>query len=195
VKIILLLTLILVSGCVSIDRTGIVLDGKSTTMPQIIDWNREIPTLQNSPEWWLKEASMRFKDPIIFTCHGGYHWFGTEKVWCVFPAPPRQMQPVYGLANTLANLYPNRDIILVTCNADGDLVGIGTLYTKRVWYMPDGVVWMEPDWRGPLAKWYRPFWKGKGTGSIWDFVSYDGRQLPPATAPTTVPTTAPTTRP
>lgn len=194
-----LLLVLAIGGC-QIDRTGVILNGKGSEFPQIIYWNKEMLILGDQGEWWLKEAKTRFTNPVIFVCHGGYEmwWNGSDWVetWIAYPDEPlRSRQPVQEIADTLVNLYPRRDIILVTCNRKGDLVSIGTLHTKRVWYVPDGVVWMEPDYRGFLATWYRRFYNGKGYGNIWDFVSYDGRMPPPATQPSTQPSTQPTSQP
>jgi len=118
---------------------------------------------------WQTVAAQRFKNPIVFACHGGVHreflasaaGLYVRSSWWVLPDDGRQPQSVESLAQTLANLYPERDIVLVCCNPGGF-----DLDVPRVWYCRRPV-WVIPDTFIKHAA-------EDGAGSIWEFVSYSG---------------------
>ena len=113
-----LMLILALGGCTYTDRSAVVLSGSATEFPQIIYWNKQMPIFDNMGEWWLREAKTRFTNPVIFICHGGYKYqrFGNTYVltWYVYPdTPARSLQPVQEVADTLANIYPNSDIVMV----------------------------------------------------------------------------------
>lgn len=137
---IVVILIALILGCVKPDPEIIKLrtDISLTTMPSIIQWNDFGKVDNNGIIYWYKEASSRFKDPIIFACHGGYKTVNGKEIWYLFPDPPRRPQPVEEIANSLNNLYPNRQIFLIVCNEKGI-----PLTVSRVWYAKNRI-WVMP---------------------------------------------------
>lgn len=127
--------------------------GKPTTqpipfesLPGVIQWSA---WEREAGARWYKEAKKRFKDPIIFMCHGSYTpWFYTDNrgepyvksTWVVIPDEPRSIMPVEWVAKFLRNLYPNNDIVLIVCNHNGHKIQVpGVWYAvHKVWQTPDG---------------------------------------------------------
>jgi hypothetical protein len=144
--------------------------------PSVISWNAELDG--DSQKLWLTEARKRFVNPVLFACHGGYEIneikVGDETVtdiqWWCYPDAPRKPMSVQAAADTLANLYPDRDIVFTVCNPQGS-----EIKTKRVWYAKQKV-WIVPDDFQPSFEWMRHETDRDfdGVGSIWEFVSYDG---------------------
>jgi hypothetical protein len=167
-------------------------------MPQIIVWS-DFALYSQGVKDWMTVASQRFNNPVLFFCHGGVKSVETtlpngmrlaKNEWWVFPDHPRKPVSANEVARTLAQMYPDRDIVFMSCNPGGFELNV-----PRVWYTKKNN-WVVPD---PFAignvfghERRRDF---DAVGSIWEFVSYDGRDLQPATQPTTQPTTAPTTQP
>jgi hypothetical protein len=169
-------------------------------MPSSIVWN-DFGTYRAGTEEWREEANKRFNNPILFHCHGGIHMETYEEngktvvveEWWVYPDPPRKPMPAAELARSLANLYPDRDIVLLTCNPGGF-----DLNVKRVWYTKRNV-WTIPDAYATGFYAHEQIRDYDAVGSIWEFVSTNGRyfgaKFPVTETPTTKPTTRPTTRP
>lgn len=81
--------------------------------------------------FWKLEASGRFNDPILISCHGGYRHFQ----WHMFPDHQDPI-PVWMVARVMGQMYPNRDIVLITCNERGH-----TLHgPSNVWYAKTDVL-------------------------------------------------------
>jgi hypothetical protein len=149
-------------------------------MPQIIQWSY-FPLENNGPQLWLLEAKKRFHNPIIFACHGTSLLIPQESTnkepagkltdeWYCVPDKPRQMIRVQTVVDTLRQLYPDNDIVVLCCNAKSL-----KLYGKRVYYSKTKT-YNTPDDYLPWA------WKPirilqhkdeKSAGSIWDFVEGD----------------------
>lgn len=163
----------------------------------IISWNDD---LNHTAYLWLDKARDRFVDPVVFTVHGGYEFIDTQVgdrtittvEWWVFPDAPRKKMSAQTAADTVANLYPDRDILFVVCNENGY-----ELRTPRVFYAKQDI-WTVPDKAFPLM--FREQTRDFGsTGNIWEFVAYDGHDAIEKhivdDRPTYVPTTQPTTQP
>lgn len=158
-----------ISGCSSLPLVRIQ---KDASFPQIINWNPSSPE-PNGAEAWLRLAQKRWVNPIIFLCHGGD---GPDGEWYVFPDKPRTKMPAEDVAQALHNIYPEHDIIFICCNE-----GQHNLYTPNVWYARS-YVWSTPD----PDVWHKLFPKYNEhtmVGSIWDFVTYDGRKSQATTLP------------
>jgi hypothetical protein len=88
-------------------------------MPEIIRWS-DYGDYNDMGDLWLLEAKKRFKDPIIFTCHGGSDWevlaIGPASlgqwVWSTGPVPPRMPVPMKFVAAVLRNMYPDRPVTI-----------------------------------------------------------------------------------
>jgi hypothetical protein len=169
-------------------------------MPQSLIWN-DFGMYNCGSAEWLLEASKRFNNPVVFHCHGGIRTdivrnpngtLTTLHEWWVYPDPPRSPMRIDDLATTLTNLYPDRDIVLVTCNPGGFDINV-----KRVFYAKRNV-WTIPDANATGFYAHEQIRDFDTVGSIWEFVSNGGLGGPATTqpaAPTTRPTTAPSTRP
>ena len=197
------LTLLFTSGCtITVGKqdaeNGILpvkTDPFKYDLPEVIQWS-VVNGVKNAPVYWIVEANKRFRNPVIFVCHGGYEYvtknYGdytvSELEWWVYPDPPREPMSAQEAANTLANLYPDKDIVFVVCNILGH-----NLTTKRVFYGKKDV-WVVPD--NNIENGAREKKRGyDGVGSIWEFVSYDGRLGIPNVTPLVLPTSRPTTLP
>ena len=180
----------------------ITVTATTNVMPQIIRWS-DFGDYNDIGDLWLLEAKKRFKDPIIFVCHGGSDWevlaLGPatlgQWVWSAGPISPRIPVPMKCVAAVLRNMYPNRPIILIACNP-----GFYDLDLPNVWYAK-GSIWAIPDeWANGLR--YHEKHRIPPTketvetqmiGSIWEFISC-GSVLKPTSKPSS-PTTGPTTQP
>lgn len=182
------------------------------SLPTLISWCKDLTG--PSQELWLQSARKRFVNPVIFSCHGGYEYkykmVDGERIeyreWYLYPDEPREKMPADSAAKTLANLYPDRDVVFMACNEYGH-----TLTVRRVFYARQKV-WIVPDeYQSPFKfLQHETLRDWDSVGSIWEFVAYDGGgkkldvipiwkpEIPttkPATVPATQPTTAPTTVP
>jgi hypothetical protein len=169
--------LILISGCIT-DRSTIKSSEHINEFPDIISWANDPPFYEESGKWWMQEAKKRFNSPIIFICHGTTVEYSDNKfnykTWYLVPNhSTRTPIPTQTVATTLANMYPERDIVMVVCNKEGNC-----LKTKRIWYLPKGLVLAQPK-IADLTYNLRKHILEDGTiesGDIWDFVSYDERE-------------------
>lgn len=142
-RVFLLLLVAFSINCVSYPPPVITVN--STKYPNIIRWSTFRP---NAAEQWLKEAQKRWKDPVVFVCHGGYRSFITTDsngkdeltfVWVISPDRPRMPMPVSVVAQLLHNMYPKQDVVLITCNEKQQ-----DIFVPRVWYARTDV-WQVPD--------------------------------------------------
>jgi len=110
--------------------------GAANQLPPAITWS----DLDNGDALWFQEASKRFRNPLIFSCHGGTRLIGGKATWVCFPDDPsREILPVEDVAKVLHNLYPHRDLVLICCNA-----GHLRINVPRVYYATD-IVWSAPQ--------------------------------------------------
>lgn len=170
-------------------------------LPNVITWSADVN--QDAMRYWLTEARRRFTNPIVFAAHGGYEFVENkvgdltviELQWWIYPDAPRKPMSAQAAAETLANMYPDRDIVFTACNKNGF-----PLRVKRVFYAKKEV-WIVPDDFQPSFKHMRHETgrDNDAVGSIWEFVAYDGHKAEPSyeilTAATTKPATQPTTHP
>jgi hypothetical protein len=161
-------------------------------MPDLIQWCSYVEP--NGDAGWMEECRMRWKKPVLFSCHGGYESYPVyddkgrvvfQEVWVAYPQGGRKPIPVEWIAWVLHNLYPEHDIILSVCNAKGH-----DLHVPRVWYAR-GKVFTTPDGHYPYTLIPRPH---TSVGSVWDFVSYDGRELSTPQTPISIEPVGPATR-
>lgn len=166
-------------------------------LPNFICWS-ENSFSPHARELWLIEARKRFANPIVFSCHGGYEFvekrIGDDIVttleWWLYPDSPRKPIPAQSAADTLANMYPDRDIVFLPCNPNGF-----ELHTKRVFYAKQAT-WIIPDdyqsWL-PIVQ-HESKRDFDTVGSIWEFVGYDGHDGEPTKIVDRHPTHSPATK-
>ncbi len=104
---------------------------------------------------WIKEAKTRFDDPFVMICHGGNNSNGT---WTDYPDDPRRSRPVETLAWDLHLAMPNRDIVLIVCNAGGEKIRV-----PRVWYATAKVDLLPHDLQCPKG-WADSIWQFRCDG-------------------------------
>lgn len=171
-------------GCVPKNPPPPIYAKDGVSMPTIIQWS----TWERfAPERWLLEAKKRWNDPIVFICHGGCKTVpGTVdgkpsfvNKWYACPDAPRKQLEMQEVARMLHNLYPDKDIVLVSCNDMGV-----DLNVPRVWYAQHSV-WQMPDGYSSLPLLQHEQMVGYGdVGTVWEFVTMGGKRQP-ATQPTT----------
>ena len=85
---------------------------------------------------WTAEAEKRFKSPVIVWVHG----LNVGKYWLSFPDNCLPV-PQQGIAIILRKIYPDRPIVLLSCNAEAvELKGLPNVWYARaiVFNPPDG---------------------------------------------------------
>lgn len=77
---------------------------------------------------WVAEAKTQLTDPLVVLVHG----IEEDGVWMA--APDRgPLIPVEGMARLLRKVYPNRSVVLVTCNEmAADLKVAGVWYGRGI---------------------------------------------------------------
>ncbi len=131
--------------------TGCASPAKPLPPPTSLSLNRN---LSIAPKRWTIEAQKRFKQPVIFACHGGT----IAGVWVCEPdgLPPL---PTDGVALLLKKIYGDRPIVLVVCNAAGN-----DCHVRGVWFARK-IVWTYPGVDRRITRDGIEY----GTGSIWEF--------------------------
>lgn len=115
--------------------------------------------LDSYKEQWHREASKRFKNPVVVLVHGT----DVNGQWVCAPDgfPLLRADLIAFVAKVV---YAGRDVVLCSCNRAGL-----DLHIKGVWFQRR-ILWCEP---GGAYRWtrYKDFWPivEKGTGSIYEF--------------------------
>lgn len=109
-----------------------------------------------SPHEWKAEVARRFPDAVIVFCHG----YDKNRVWTAHPLNDTPERPVAELALELRNSFPDRPIVLITCNPGHHALGI-----RGVYHAVD-TVWMMPDKNQAIPL---PFLPPEGVGNIFEF--------------------------
>jgi hypothetical protein len=117
---------------------------------------------------WYVEARKRFDNPVIVACHGNTVGVvgkdgKVDKVWMASADPPRKALPIQQIAEVMANIYPDRDVVYICCNEGGHKITV-----PRAWVAP-AIVWAMPD-SFPGTVFWRETKRGCGyVGSIYEF--------------------------
>jgi len=114
-----------------------------TTLPNTQTTDQKIVySFNRDLDWYAtgghQEASRRFVNPVVVQCHGATDPF--TKKWTAYADYDRGGKMVVEeLAKALAKRFPDRDIVLFTCNRGAHQINV-----PRVWYFRS-VVWTMPD--------------------------------------------------
>lgn len=91
------------------------------------------PTLEGAEHMWEEEVARRFPDALVVFGHGG----DIIGEWAIeTPDGPKKLKDV---AMSLTALYPDREIVFVSCNPGHYVINIPHVHTANanVWIVPD----------------------------------------------------------
>ncbi len=137
-------------------------------------------------EWFAgmsyREASRRFNNPVVILGHGTTD--PVTKKWVIMADDDRGgKMEVEQVAKEMAARFPDRDVILFTCNAGHHRINVPRVwyFTEVVWSMPDEDAKRVNEARSPWERFFgigkssRETERGVGSaGSIWEAVTQYG---------------------